>query len=53
MPRNFDLVPVILEVLCVTDDCQRSLMLSNWWYDCHIYVTFPSPWLKSPEKSDI
>jgi hypothetical protein len=21
----------------------RSLMLSNWWYDCHIYVTSPSP----------
>jgi hypothetical protein len=29
MPRNFDLVPVISEVLCVADDYQRSLMLSN------------------------
>jgi hypothetical protein len=26
------------EFLRVTDDYQRSLMLSNWWYECHIYV---------------
>jgi hypothetical protein len=31
------------EFLCVTDEYQRSLMLSNRWYDCHIYVASPSP----------